>query len=93
MRDEEDIEEFSDEEATGQDDDIYNEEALDDETEDDEIDALEEGFMKGYDKESMLRCDQCGQELGDSFKRLEVEGTLYRFCSKKCLEEFEENMI
>ncbi len=93
MRDEEDIEEFSDEEETEQNDDIYNEDALDDEAEDDEIDALEEGFMRGYDKESILRCDHCGQELGDSFKRLEVEGTLYRFCSKKCLEEFEDNLI
>ena len=93
MRDEDELEELSDDEATGQGDDVYDEDALADEVEDDEIDALEEGFMKGYDKESMLRCDQCGQELGDSFKRLEVEGTLNRFCSKKCLEEFEENLI
>ena len=93
MREEDDLEEYSDEEETGGEDDIYNEDVLDDEVEDDEIDALEEGFMKGYDRESILRCDQCGQELGDSFKRLEVESTLYRFCSKKCLEDFEDNLI
>jgi hypothetical protein len=93
MREEDELEEFSDEEETGQEDDIYNEDALDEETENDEIDALEEGFMKGYDKESMLRCDQCGQELAENFRRVEIDGNLYRFCSKKCLEEFEESLI
>jgi hypothetical protein len=86
----EELEEVQEEQMGG---DVYNEEALDEEMDDDEINPEEEGFMRGYDRESVLRCDQCGNELGDAFSSLEVEGHLYRFCSKKCKQDFQDQMM
>lgn len=91
MRDD-DIDALEELQESGE-DDIYNEEALEEEIEDDEIDALEEGFMKGYDREAVLRCDQCGNELGDKFHRLEMEERVFRFCSKQCKEDFQDQLI
>lgn len=86
----EELEEVQEEQMGG---DVYSEESLDEEIEDDEIDPVEEGFMRGYDRESVLRCDQCGNELGDTFSTLEVDNRLYRFCSKKCKQDFQDQMI
>ncbi len=78
------------EEETG---DVYDEDALQEEILDDEIDPVEEGFMRGYDRESILRCDYCGKELGDEFITIEVDGTTYRFCSEECKEKWEDEHI
>ncbi len=73
--------------------DVYDETALEEEIEDDEIDPAEEGFMRGYDRESILRCDYCGKELGDEFITVEIDGTAYRFCSKECKTKWEEESV
>ncbi len=87
------VEDYEDIEMVEETHDVYDDEYLDEEVEDDEIDPVEEGFMKGYNKESMLRCEVCGAELGEDFITVDIDGTIYRFCSEKCKEKFEEELI
>ena len=74
-------------------DDVYDTDSLQAMEDDDEIDPLEEGFMRGYDEESVLRCDQTGQELGDRFVTLEIEGKIYRFVDKNAMQDFLDEQI
>lgn len=91
MRDEElePIDEYQEQDT----EDVYNADNLEELEEDDEIDPLEEGFMRGYDEESVLRCDWTGQELGDSFVTIEIEGRIYRFVNKKAMQDFLDDKI
>lgn len=73
--------------------DVYDSGDLESMEEDDELDPIEEGFMRGYDRESVLRCDWTGQELGDTFVTIELDGRIYRFVNKKAMQEFMDNQI
>lgn len=73
--------------------DVYDSGDLESMEEDDELDPLEEGFMRGYDRESVLRCDWTGQELGDTFVTIELDGRIYRFVNKRAMQEFMDNQI
>lgn len=71
------------------DEDIYNEEAREEMLEDDEIDAIEEGFTQGYEAEDRLtRCALCHKILADDFIEEEIGGDIYRFCSEEHAEEY-----
>lgn len=62
--------------------------------EQDGLESTEEGFMKGYSDEDVVEeCAECGSAIDEEGKvAKELDGDMYRFCSKSCCEEFEENM-
>ncbi len=66
------------------DEDLYSEEGREEAMEDDEVDELEEGFMKGYEGgEKMAKCTLCKKPLGKSFVEEEIHGEVCRFCSEE----------
>ena len=74
--------------------DIYSEEDLERAEEDDELDELEEGFMKGYEAEDSGVCHRCKKVLAKE-DVIEVEGydgEIYHFCSERCAEKFNKTL-
>ena len=73
-------------------DSIYNEDYLEESEEDDEIDELEEGFMKGYDQEDNETCAKCEKVLTDFEDTIELESNdkVFKFCSEKCADKFKK---
>ena len=70
---------------------IYHEESREALTESDEIDEVEEGFMKGYDEDkNPAECATCKTILEDVFVEEEINGETYRFCSEECAKKFKE---
>lgn len=70
---------------------VYSGEAREELADSDEIDELEEGFMKGYEEESsMAECANCHRLLTDEIVEEELEEKTYRFCSEECAMKFEE---
>ena len=57
----------------------------------DEIDEVEAGFMKGYgDNVDENSCSNCKKIIeGTDFIEEEIEGKMYRFCSRECADKFE----
>lgn len=74
---------------------IYSEEGREDLMEkEDEITDVDEGFMKGYNEfgSESTRCKNCKTILeGPEVIEHEFKGTTYKFCSQRCLTEFEIN--
>jgi len=72
-------------------DDDNGKENSSDEVDDYDEDELEDGFMKGYEKENSPRCANC-KEFVDEDKCIEEDfsGFSYSFCSQECLKEFEK---
>lgn len=68
---------------------IYKNEARENSEEDDEIDELEEGFMQGYENDHLAECANCKKVLEADIIEEEINGEIYRFCSEKCAEEYE----
>jgi hypothetical protein len=59
--------------------------------ENDEITELEEGFMEGYeDDEDAAKCSNCKKILEEDFSEGEFHGELLKFCSDKCVMEYEK---
>ena len=58
------------------------------------IDSSEEGFMKGYsDDEEIEECDECASALNiENTVVRTIDDEKYKFCSKLCADEFEENL-
>lgn len=83
-----------DEEYHGEDEGIYAGDVAEDLGEADEIDEVEEGFMKGYKEGARIaKCANCGSILSDDESKVvehEHEGKMFRFCSSKCADEFEQ---
>ena len=72
-------------------DDVYSDEAIGEKLEADEINEVEEGFMKGYnEEESMAECANCSKILTDNVVEEELDGHSYRFCCEECARKFEE---
>lgn len=71
-------------------DSIYSDDYLEEASEDDEIDELEEGFMKGYDEDNEEVCSNCGKVLTGYKDTVEIEQgkKTYKFCSERCAEKF-----
>lgn len=73
-----------------EDKDIYSEEGREKLVEAGEISPEEEGFMQGASGVGQgAKCRRCGKILGD-YKDVfeqEVDGEVYRFCSKHCADE------
>ena len=75
------------------DDDVYSdpEELLEDE---DELDDVDEGFMKGYNEsEVVVKCANCKKMIEDQVIGEEFDDELLKFCSQKCLNEYEEKKL
>lgn len=73
-------------------DDIYTEEGLEDELEDEEISDWEEGFMRGEVEASrMVECYLCAKLLNknddDIYIRDDELGERRYYCSEECLEQ------
>ena len=69
--------------------DVYNDpEKLE---EADEIDEIEEGFMKGYEEDiNEAICSNCKKTLvSQDFIEEKLGDTTYRFCTKECADNFE----
>ena len=75
------------------DDDVYSdpEELLEDE---DELDDVDEGFMKGYNEsEVVIKCAQCKKMIEDNAIQEEFDDETLKFCSQECLNEYEEKKL
>jgi len=74
--------------------DVYEEEELDELTEEeDSIEPWEEGFMKGAKDDGQLgKCGNCGKPLvrGKTVEK-EYEEENKWFCSEKCVEEYDKH--
>jgi hypothetical protein len=73
-------------------DSIYGEDYLGEAEENDEVDELEEGFMKGYDQENSELCSSCHKVLTgyDDTIEIEINNKLYKFCSERCAIRFKK---
>jgi hypothetical protein len=73
-------------------DSIYGEDYLGEAEENDEVDELEEGFMKGYDQENSELCGYCHKVLTgyDDTIEIEINNKLYKFCSERCADKFKK---
>ena len=70
---------------------VYSNQAREELTDSDEINELEEGFMKGYEEEtSAAECADCHRILTDEVVEEEFDGEVHRFCSEDCATKFEE---
>ncbi|MFH1439072.1 MAG: hypothetical protein ABIG89_00780 [Candidatus Woesearchaeota archaeon] len=86
-------EEFFDEEDNNSKEGIYSDEGREEMLENDEIDAFEEGFMKGAEMDGQnAKCRKCGRILMDRDKMVEkeVDDGIIWFCSEKCADKFED---
>lgn len=78
-----------DREAGEKDPDVYTEEGLEDLEDADEIAPWEEGFMEGAKGGGQgAKCRRCGKILIEDFIERQVGGSIYRFCSEKCAEQY-----
>ena len=72
------------------DDDIYEDAGMEEALEDEEIDDLEEGFMRGYEQEGLSICRVCKKIIDDfdDIVEVEFEGKTIVLCSEKCAGRF-----
>tara|TARA_Y100000031_G_C8073033_1_gene315983 strand:+ start:240 stop:542 length:303 start_codon:yes stop_codon:yes gene_type:complete len=73
--------------------DVYSDEGLENLQEDDEISPEEEGFMEGEQHgDHNAKCAKCGKIFDETDKvyEREINGEVYRFCSKDCDELYNE---
>ena len=86
------LEEDTNEEDVGVDEeeeDLYTEGGTEEAMEADEIDELEEGFMKGYEGgDRLAKCALCKKPLQQTFVEEELNGDMYRFCSEEHADAF-----
>lgn len=71
-------------------DDIYEDAGMEEALEEEEIDDLEEGFMRGYEEEGVSICPTCKKVIDDfdDIVELEHEGETLSLCSHKCAGRF-----
>ena len=71
--------------------DVYSENYNQELEEGDGIDEAEEGFMQGYNEEELAaECANCKKVLSDKFIEDNSGNKNYRFCSRRCVNEFLE---
>ncbi len=68
--------------------DVYTEEGREKLVEGDEIDSWEAGFSEGETGEEAV-CDNCKKTPGKNPIEKIIKGKMRRFCSDKCVAEFE----
>jgi hypothetical protein len=69
---------------------VYGNEAREELTANDEIEADEEGFMQGYESDANAAyCDGCKKILARDHIEKEIDSDIYTFCSDECVDEFE----
>jgi len=57
------------------------------------ISVEEEAFMRGYsDEEEEVTCAECGIAIQGEHLTKEIDGEPHKFCSKDCIQEFEESL-
>ena len=71
-------------------DDIYEDAGMEEALEEEEIDDLEEGFMRGYEEEGISICPVCKKivEDFDDVAEVEYERKTLSFCSERCASKF-----
>ena len=76
-------------------DDLYSEKGREELIEgEDEITAIDEGFMRGYDEgERVTDCANCARMLPDHPIEEEFAGEMHFFCSSSCAEEYGEKRL
>ena len=86
-------EEEYDEERNTSEEGIYSEEGREDMLENDEIDAFEEGFMKGAEMDGQsAKCRKCGRILikREEIVERNIDDKDIWFCSEECAEKYEK---
>ena len=75
-----------------EDKDVYEDEFLEEAMEADEINDLEEGFMKGYDdEEELVKCAKCKRLVTEANAiEKEINNETYVFCSQQCAKTFKK---
>ena len=73
-------------------DDIYDDSGIEEALEEEEIDDLEEGFMRGYEEEGIPICPICKKIIDDfdDITEVEYEGKSISFCSERCSIKFKK---
>jgi len=57
------------------------------------ISAQEEAFMRGYsDDEETITCAECDAAIREKPITKVIDGETCHFCSKECVQDFEESM-
>jgi hypothetical protein len=58
------------------------------------VDSSEAAFMEGYnsDGDDIQECEECGASIQEEAVSKEIEGQIHNFCSKICVEEYEEGL-
>ena len=82
-------------EEEGADEEVYSSEGRSKLVEDDEISPWEAAFMEGAEMDGQqAKCRKCGNMLDREHRVVEkaINKELHRFCSDKCLDEFENNL-
>lgn len=70
--------------------DVYTEAGREVAEDSDEITDVEEGFMEGYEEgEDAALCANCQKVLEEDFLEEERDGETLKFCSEKCVSEYE----
>ena len=85
--------EYFDEQRSGSKEGIYSDEGREEMLENDEIDAFEEGFMKGAEMDGQnAKCRKCGRILigKEDVVEKEIDDKQMWFCSDQCAEKYEE---
>ena len=60
----------------------------------DTLDDVDEGFMKGYnDSEVVVKCANCKKMIEDEVIEEEFDDEKLKFCSQECLNEYEEKKL
>lgn len=97
MPEDEEEEEVGDvrEDTLDSEEDIYSEKGAEDLLEDeDEIDDIDEGFMKGYNEgEKVAVCANCKKVLEGGVVEEDVDDETLRFCSTECATAYEEKRL
>lgn len=73
--------------------DVYSEEARDELVQEDEINAEEEAFMRGYENDKKDNvCEECGSAIHEKPVIKVIEDKKHTFCSKECAQDYAESV-
>ena len=70
--------------------DVYSEAGREELLDDDEISDAEDGFLQGAEAGgSKAKCAECGKILRDKVVEKKIGSKMFRFCSNKCVDKYE----
>lgn len=72
---------------------ISSEESKEEVIEDDEVDGIEDGFMKGYEGgDKLAKCALCKKPLKQNFVEADINGDIHRFCTEDHADTYMRKM-